>query len=306
MKKFLLTYLCRLGVHRFVAWWNRKRVIILCYHGITENADRYPGGTTGQDVYRDNFAAHLDYLQRHYRIISLDQYVAACRARKPLSPYSVVLTFDDGCGNIATVAAPLLAERGLPSTVFVITDAVTESEHALQAGSTRTSDDERFLSWQEASELEQNQLIKIGSHTCSHPHLSTASADEAARELSESRSAIQSRLRSDEVAFAYPYGEFSAALAELARAEGYQCALTIDAGSNDIEADLYALRRNVISHEDQGLLFAARVSCLTWWLSATQDKLSACGCGLAALFNAETATVIRLNDVAAKEDAGRG
>jgi hypothetical protein len=108
------------------------------------------------------------------------------------------------------------------------------------------------------------------------------------------------------MSFAYPYGEFSEALAQLARAEGYQCALTIDAGSNDINSDLYSLRRKVIAHEDQGLLFAARVSCLTWWLSTTQDKLNAWARSLSALFNPEVMTVIRLNDVATKEDANRG
>ncbi|HEV7858578.1 MAG TPA: polysaccharide deacetylase family protein [Pyrinomonadaceae bacterium] len=307
MKKLLLTSLCALGVHRFAAWWNRNRVIILCYHGITENANRYPGRNVGQDVYRDNFAEHLGYLQRHYGIISLDEYVAACRARKPLPPYTVVVTFDDGFLNFATVAAPLLSKRGVPSTVFVITDTLKASENGTHKGSAALSDDERFLSWKEVSELEQNQLVKIGSHTCSHPHLFSISADEVARELSESRIAIKNQLQSEGIAFAYPYGGFTASLAEQARAEGYHCALTIEGGPNDIDSDLYSLRRNVISHEDQGLLFAARVSCLTWWLSKLQDKLKAGGRSLTALFNAEPSPIVRLlNDVPSKEDTSRG
>jgi peptidoglycan/xylan/chitin deacetylase (PgdA/CDA1 family) len=306
MKKLLLTSLCALGVHRFVAWWNRKRVIILCYHGVTENSNRYPGSSVGQDVYRDNFARHLDYLRRHYRIISLDEYVAARRAHKPLQPYTVVVTFDDGFLNFATVAAPLLAERNIPSTVFVITDALKASENASHNGSGALSDDERFLSWREVRKLVQSQLIKIGSHTCSHPHLFSVSADEVARELSESRIAIQDQLQSEEIAFAYPYGGFTASLTEQARAEGYHCALTIEGGPNDIDSDLYSLRRNVVSHEDQGLLFAARVSCLTWWLSKLQDKLNAASRSLKTLFNPQASAVIRLNDVASKEDASRG
>jgi peptidoglycan/xylan/chitin deacetylase (PgdA/CDA1 family) len=305
MKKLLLTSLCAIGVHRFAAWWNRKRVIILCYHGITENSNRYPGSNVGQDVYRGDFAEHLAYLRRHYRIISLDEYVAACRARKPLPPYTVVVTFDDGFLNVATVAAPLLVKFDVPATLFVITGALTANENGSHQDSNVLSDDERFLSWKEVGELEQTRLIKVGSHTCWHPHLSRISAHDVERELSESRIAIKDQLQSGEIAFAYPYGAFTASLAEQARAEGYHCALTIEGGPNDINSDLYSLRRNVISHEDQGLLFAARVSCLTWWLSKLQDKLKAGGRSLTALFNAEPAPLARLlNDVASKEDTG--
>ena len=40
--------------------------------------------------------------------------------------YSVVLTFDDGFRNFLTVAAPILAERKIPATVFLITDKASE------------------------------------------------------------------------------------------------------------------------------------------------------------------------------------
>lgn len=304
MKKLLLTSLCLLGVHRFARWWNRKRVIILCYHGITENSQRYPKGMGGQDVFRDDFAAQLDYLHRHYKVISLDEYVAACRTGLPLSQHSVVLTFDDGVMNFATVAAPMMAERLMPSTVFVITDTLTASEQAARTDACPASDDERYLSWREAIELARRGLVQIGSHTCSHPNLLQLSALEAAREMNESRSVICQRLQKDEVAFAYPYGKFSAALAERAREQKYQCALTIEGGYNGPESDLFSLHRNVISHEDRGLLFAARVSGLTCWLSKLMGKLTPNARSASPLFGADASTSLCLNNAASKKHIG--
>lgn len=307
MKKFVLPFLCAFGVHRFAAWWNRKSVIILCYHGITENSNRYRESETGQDVHRDNFAAQLDYLKQRYRIISLDQYLSALRERRPLPDYSVVLTFDDGPRNIATVAAPLLAQRNLPSSVFVITDTLSKGNGAKGNGILAQNDDETFLSWTDAKELERKQPITFESHTCSHPNLLGISKEEVSRELSDSRNALKANLRGSALAFAYPYGQFSPALAEKVREAGYQCALTILGGPNSTKADPYALRRVVISHEEQGSLFAARVSCLTWWLNSLGGRLSRGNFFrrrrfLLPLFDNETCLTISPNEAATGED----
>lgn len=126
MKKILFALLYRLGVTRLAAWWHRRRVTILCYHGVTEQ----PGGDTnnvkGLHVNRLRFASHLNFLQRNYSVISLREYVLARNDGRSLGNYSVVLTFDDGFRNFLTVAAPMLAERNLPATVFLITDKASE------------------------------------------------------------------------------------------------------------------------------------------------------------------------------------
>ena len=71
-------------------------------------------------------AANLDFLQRNYTVISLREYLHARNEGRSLGNYSVVLTFDDGFRNFLTVAAPMLAERKLPATVFLITDKASE------------------------------------------------------------------------------------------------------------------------------------------------------------------------------------
>ena len=128
MKKILFVLLPSIGVARFASWWNRKRVIFLCYHGVTERDSRATADSKVLHVNRRRFTAHLDFLARRYHPISLHDYVAARDTGKGLGDYSVILTFDDGFRNFLIVAAPLLVERNIPATVFPITDKVAQED----------------------------------------------------------------------------------------------------------------------------------------------------------------------------------
>jgi len=77
MKKILFTVLYRFGVTRLAAWWHRKRVTILCYHGVTEQPANTSQDPKGLHVNHLRFAAHLDFLQRNYNVVSLSDYLIA-------------------------------------------------------------------------------------------------------------------------------------------------------------------------------------------------------------------------------------
>jgi peptidoglycan/xylan/chitin deacetylase (PgdA/CDA1 family) len=67
-----------------------------------------------------SFAAQLDLLSRLFNVLPLSEAVARASSRS-LPPRAACITFDDGYANNLHVAAPLLAERRLPATVFVAT-----------------------------------------------------------------------------------------------------------------------------------------------------------------------------------------
>src|SRR5258708_28809022 len=127
MKKLLFALLYRTGTVRVAAWWNRKRLMILCYHGVTGRAERSPSDHHGLHVRVDRFRNQLRHLQRHYRVISLREFVNAGRAKQALPLYSVILTFDDGYRNFLTAAAPSLAHKNFLASVFLITHRVRDS-----------------------------------------------------------------------------------------------------------------------------------------------------------------------------------
>jgi peptidoglycan/xylan/chitin deacetylase (PgdA/CDA1 family) len=66
------------------------------------------------------FAAQLDDLRRHAAVVSWPQVAAAMAGGPALPPDAVLLTFDDGEDDHHRYVLPMLAERGLPGTFFVM------------------------------------------------------------------------------------------------------------------------------------------------------------------------------------------
>jgi peptidoglycan/xylan/chitin deacetylase (PgdA/CDA1 family) len=62
--------------------------------------------------------AQLEYLRRRFHIVPLGHMVEALAVGRPLRN-EIVLTFDDGLRNNATVAYPILKSLGTPATFFV-------------------------------------------------------------------------------------------------------------------------------------------------------------------------------------------
>jgi peptidoglycan/xylan/chitin deacetylase (PgdA/CDA1 family) len=260
------------GVTGFARVCNRSRVTILCYHGITECADPDPGDRSQIWVMRSRFRSHLQFLARHYRVISLRSYLEMREAGENPPPHSVILTFDDGLRNFLTVAAPVLRESRLPATLFIVTDSVEKRGDSDLDSHWTPADDHTSLSWPEIHDLLFSKEIEIGSHTRSHPVLSDLTSAEVALELDASLRDLCLRIRTEFLPYlAYPYGAYSETIVKTARELGYCCALTTDAGTNSRYTDVFRLRRAVVRRFDTAEIFAARVSGLLGWLQIVRN-----------------------------------
>ncbi|MCA1631609.1 MAG: polysaccharide deacetylase family protein, partial [Acidobacteria bacterium] len=194
--------------------------------------------------------------------------LAARREGRKLPDYSVVLTFDDGFRNFLTAAAPCLARRKMPASIFIITNNTAEGGDPGPDRAWTPADDRTHLSWGEVRALVSGQDIEVGSHTCSHTRLPALSPEETGRELRDSYAAVVENLGGAPPALSYPKGEYSAVLSRLARATGYACAVTADGGANDpARTDPFALGRTLIGDKDGGAAFAVRVSGVRDWLA---------------------------------------
>ncbi len=97
----------------------------------------------------------------------------------PDNANAVAVTFDDGLETFAEKAWPLLRERDIPVTLFVVTEAVGTDN--------RWPDDRssgipklRLLDWNELGKL-AGEGVTIGSHTRTHVRLTNADAAVIAR-----------------------------------------------------------------------------------------------------------------------------
>jgi peptidoglycan/xylan/chitin deacetylase (PgdA/CDA1 family) len=275
-KKFLFALLFATRLTRLVAWFNRSQVTILCYHSVTRQSPAEVSDPHKLHINVESFLRHLDYLQAHYRIVALADFVRARQANIKLPARAAILTFEDGIRNFLTVVAPILRERGIPATSFIVTGANFTQESSSLNGHWNPEDDKSFLSWSEIRQL-AGQGLEFGSHTCSHSPLPELSPAGARSELEESLNALASHLGSDSFPLSYPHGRTSSELIHLSECLGYSCAVTTELGPNDAECDLFALRRTVIASDDDLPTFAARLSGLTYWHSR-----------IGKLFNART------------------
>ena len=110
-------------IHRIT---HRGRVIILNYHRVlpkTELRRRYV--QPAMYVLDTVFDMHLQFLQKHFKILTLAELLERWRKRVwDWSERNCVLTFDDGWLDNYLYAYPLLKKYGLPATIFLPTDFI--------------------------------------------------------------------------------------------------------------------------------------------------------------------------------------
>ena len=94
----------------------RPGALVLLYHRVADERS----DPLGLCVAPARFAQHLDVLAAERRVVALDELATE------REPGTAAITFDDGYRDNATAAAPALAARALPWTLFASTGHVEE------------------------------------------------------------------------------------------------------------------------------------------------------------------------------------
>jgi peptidoglycan/xylan/chitin deacetylase (PgdA/CDA1 family) len=197
-------------------------LLILCYHAVSEDWPTEFAVSPRQLHSQVRFLIH-----RGYRPATLSAALAQAPGAKTL-----VVTFDDAYASVLAKALPILASLGAPATVFVPT-AYVAGDQALEWASmekwagTAFADELRCMSWSDLRSLAEGGW-EIGSHTSSHPDLT--SLDDAAldRELTSSRALCEEEIKMPCKALAYPFGAHDRRVMDRARAAGYEAAVILD------------------------------------------------------------------------------
>lgn len=154
--------------------------------------------------------------------------------RKPIG-----ITFDDGYENFQTHALPSLTRVGFSATVFLVTELMgLHNEWDTDAGDV----EERLLSTEQVRSCHSSGT-EFGSHTLTHLDLTTCPGNEAWRQISESKAAVEAVTGEPATAFCYPYGRHSAETREMVEKAGYRTACSTLKGLNSQDTDPFALKR---------------------------------------------------------------
>lgn len=211
--------------------------------------------------HRSAFARQLDILLRNAQPVRADNL-------EPLTPgvHHAVVTFDDGYQDVIENALPELQKRGIHCTLFVVTDALGTPAHWLTGprgpdwyGPVMTADQLKSLS---------ADLVTIGSHTATHPMLPTLNAEEAKRELSQSRAQLETTLNRKVGLFSFPYGAHHARLIEWCREAGYERVFTTLPALAFADPAEFATGRVPADPSDWPLEFRLKLSGAYRWMPA--------------------------------------
>lgn len=183
---------------------------VLCYHLVEA------GTGSPVDLPEELFRRQMEEMAATAEVVPLEEAVGDLRRPGPASRRSirqsirprVALTFDDAYRNFHERAFPVLAELGLPATLFVPVGFVEgECPPPLASSAALPA-----ASWGELAEMTASGLVTVGSHTWSHPDLTALPAVAVDDELRRSRERLEERLGRPVRSFCYPRARRSRAV----------------------------------------------------------------------------------------------
>lgn len=213
---------------------------VLLYHAIGSPA---LGDTYGLfSISPEEFTRQMDFLAAQYsgRISGLPSDVRIDSA------VQVAISFDDGYEDNLTVAAPILAARGLPYTVFVTSEFVKHGRPG-------------FLTPSGLRELAALPNVHIGAHGATHVALSACDDATLREELRASKQYLEDTLGQPVDTMAYPYGSADRRVREAVREAGYRLAVSSYALVNEASRDRLMLGRTEVLGGESLRVFQQRL-----------------------------------------------
>ncbi len=199
--------------------------VVLLYHRL--GLPRLSSLVAGQYVAPPLLRSELDYLaKRGWRCVSLESAVQKSLCGVPADLDEFAITFDDGYLSVYQHAYPVLAQRSLTATVYVVADSIGGiNEWDRNAGDRQ----EPMMSAEQVREMASNGF-EIGSHTLTHPHLTDTSDDQLHSEISDSKHRLEDLIGREVISFSYPYGDYDDRVLAAAVEAGYHNAVSTRLG----------------------------------------------------------------------------
>lgn len=213
-----------------------ESIPILMYHKVNPDPET---GNLGLRVTPADFDQQMRYLfAQGYSTVSLGDVRDFLAGLKALPPKPVVITFDDGYRDNYTCALPILEKYHFKATFFIVVNSIggiNSFDRGIQPVN-------QMAGWSELRDMAARGM-DIGSHTLTHPRLAECRPAEAARQIKESKLALERGLGLPVHYFSYPHGSCNAAVKKMVEEFGYTAATSTQAGLIAPGSDVYALKR---------------------------------------------------------------
>jgi len=204
-------------------------------------------------VHPQAFRRQMAWLKRlGYQGMSLREAVPYIQGER--TGKVAAISFDDGFANVLENAAPILQEHGFTATNFIVANNIGSRNSWDRVLGVATADCMTIDQLKEWAALGH----EVGSHTLDHVHLTQVDDDEAARQMRQSRQALEDLTGYPVQGFAYPYGEHVQKHRRMVREAGFSYAVTTERRRSRVGDDVFGLPRLTIRRNDTWLQFIAK------------------------------------------------
>jgi peptidoglycan/xylan/chitin deacetylase (PgdA/CDA1 family) len=171
-------------------------VMILYHHLVSDRPHRFGVGTS-------YFLRQVNYLLRHYRVVSLSEAVRLIR-EGPVTVPTVAITFDDGYADNFINLRAVTEQTGVPIGYFIATEHISTGKEFAHDG---LFSETGFApnTWEQIQFLKHSGF-EIGSHTRSHADCGSKDEEFLRSEIVGSLEDFKQKL-GPTVHFSFPFGK---------------------------------------------------------------------------------------------------
>lgn len=184
-------------VRNWVYRWKKAFPIVIFYHHVITDRPHHLGTPTAE------FARQIEFLQKFYRIASLEQAMQMLAKGEVTEP-TIVLTFDDGYADNAVNLRAVTEQFGFPVFLFVSTGHISEGT-AFGHDVRRNQAGFAPLSWDQVVSLHRAGF-SFGCHTRSHFDCGSTDVALLENEIGGSQTELSERAGIWSDYFSFPWG----------------------------------------------------------------------------------------------------
>lgn len=243
---FFICYRCFILVLSFQKKQLPGTLVILTYHSVKYEQDY-------------KFKKQMDILLKK-------AYPVFADIKKPLhaSKHHAAVTFDDGFQSVIKNAILQMHERKIAATIFIPTGYLGKRPGWISNPKKENANE--FLMTDDQLKNLQNDLVKIGSHCVTHPHLTSLEETEARRELVESKKTLEGILNRDINLLSFPYGAYNQQVIEWCREAGYRRVFSNIPTFSTSKIDSFLIGRIDVSPDDWFIEYRLKLLGAYQWL----------------------------------------